>query len=168
MLIGSNSYQSHLQFRFFFLFIPPTFNWLGGTALPASVAKLLSAAGGGQGKVVLVPQSAVAAGTPASLRQQESSTPSATLSLSDGPATTDAALAALAAEAGLIDMPEAVATPTAAAPAATTPTAAAPAAAAGLDNVDALQLLAGMSAEMDDVKLGNIGIRACQSFCTKT
>ena len=53
--------------------------------------------------MVLVPQSSVAAAQSAAAAAQ--TTPSATLSLSDGPATTDAALAALAAEAGLIDPP---------------------------------------------------------------
>lgn len=118
-------------------------------AIPANVAKLLSA-GGGQSKVVLVPQSTVTT-TAAIATQPETvsssqSTPSASLSLSDGPATTDAALAALAAEAGLIDPPlteEADASPAVAAiDAATIPV--------SIENEDALQLLAGMSAEMVD------------------
>lgn len=66
--------------------------------------------------------------------------------MSDGPATTDAALAALAAEAGLIDPPateeaEASSTAPASEPTATP---------VSIENEDALQLLAGMSAEMVD------------------
>ena len=113
------------------------------------MAKLLSV--GGQSKVVLLPQSSVtttasASAQPETVSSTQSSHPSASLSLSDGPATTDAALAALAAEAGLIDPPktdESGATAVAAA-AAVVPTAADP------ENEDALQLLAGMSAEMVD------------------
>ena len=102
----------------------------------------MTAAGGSQGKVVLVPQSSVAAAQSAAAAAQ--TTPSATLSLSDGPATTDAALAALAAEAGLIDPPnvEDMEQPTA--------VDASTAIAAGIENAEALQLLAGMSAEMVD------------------
>jgi hypothetical protein len=92
--------------------------------------------------VVLVPQSSVAAAQSAAAAAQ--TTPSATLSLSDGPATTDAALAALAAEAGLIDPPnvEDMEQPTA--------VDASTAIAASIENAEALQLLAGMSAEMVD------------------
>lgn len=129
--------------------------------IPANVAKLLSA-GGGQSKVVLVPQSSVTTTAAASAQPETvtstQSTPSATLSLSDGPATTDAALAALAAEAGLIDPPTAeeadasAAAPVAepAAEPAAEPVAEPTATPVGLENEDALQLLAGMSAEMVD------------------
>jgi host cell factor len=72
------------------------------------------------------------------------STPSATLSISDGPATTDAALAALAAEAGLIDPPEEAEASSA------VPASDSTSIPVSIENEDALQLLAGMSAEMVD------------------
>ena len=116
----------------------------GGTAnLPASVAKLLSAAGG-QSKVVLVPQSSISTASTGASDTCALSTPSATLSISDGPATTDAALAALAAEAGLLDPPTVEDIESATAGEAPVSVAAA------IDSEDALQLLAGMSAEMVD------------------
>lgn len=121
--------------------------------------------------MVLVPQTSVTT-TAATSAQPETvsstqSTPSATLSLSDGPATTDAALAALAAEAGLLDPPSteeadaqlatATAVVTAAAVAATTTDTTTSSSSSdpsatpvSIVNEDALQLLAGMSAEMVD------------------
>lgn len=107
----------------------------------------------------MVPQSSVTTTAAASAQPETvtstQSTPSATLSLSDGPATTDAALAALAAEAGLIDPPTEEADASSATPA-TEPTAepvaepTSTATPAAIENEDALQLLAGMSAEMVD------------------
>ena len=99
--------------------------------------------------MVLVPQSSVTTTAAASAQPETvsstQSTPSATLSLSDGPATTDAALAALAAEAGLIDPPSEEADS-----ASTAPTVVPAATPVSIENEDALQLLAGMSAEMVD------------------
>ena len=123
---------------------------IGGAQLPAGVAKLLTAGAGAQSKVVLVPQSQVSSATTAAVTEtvsQVSTTPSATLSLSDGPATTDAALAALAAEAGLIDPPDDEKEPSAMAAVASSDSVLT---SAGIENEDALQLLAGMSAEMLD------------------
>ena len=54
---------------------------------------------------ISVTTTASASAQPETVSSTQSSHPSASLSLSDGPATTDAALAALAAEAGLIDPP---------------------------------------------------------------
>lgn len=84
-----------------------------GATIPANVAKLLTAGAttttttGAQPKVVLVPQATAAAAVqPETSTVSSTTTPSASVSsISDGPATTDAALAALAAEAGLIDPP---------------------------------------------------------------
>lgn len=132
----------------FLLLITLVFNFnfysTAGT-IPANMAKLLSV--GGQSKVVLLPQSSVtttasASAQPETVSSTQSSHPSASLSLSDGPATTDAALAALAAEAGLIDPPKTDESGTVAAAVVSTAT--------DHENEDALQLLAGMSAEMVD------------------
>ena len=98
--------------------------------------------------MVLVPQSSVTTTAAASAQPETvsstQSTPSATLSISDGPATTDAALAALAAEAGLIDPPEEAEASSA------VPASDSTSIPVSIENEDALQLLAGMSAEMVD------------------
>ena len=98
---------------------------------------------------MLVPQSSVTTTAAASAQPETvsstQSTPSATLSLSDGPATTDAALAALAAEAGLIDPPSEEADS-----ASTVPTIVPAATPVSIENEDALQLLAGMGTEIVD------------------
>ena len=146
---GSGTRSEYLRFMVKLFYFILFYFILAGAQIPAGVAKLLTTSGN-QSKVVLVPQvpvsSSATSTTTAATAQSETTpqvqtTPSATLSRSDGPATTDAALAALAAEAGLIDPPDEV-EPTPAQDGSTTNLA--------IDNEDALQLLAGMSAEMLD------------------
>lgn len=107
---------------------------------------------------ISVTTTASASAQPETVSSTQSSHPSASLSLSDGPATTDAALAALAAEASLIDPPKTDESGAAGA-AAVVSTATDP------ENEDALQLLAGMSAKMVDAAAveGNVKVSASET-----